>query len=221
VGAPNPGHCPGQILGDERYHGIKISDAGVYRILRRKGLKRLPNRVGRRAVHTHRHARQVPDHHVQVDATFLKLKGRNGELTRRYPDTAIDDATRIRAMKIYRRHDQQNAIHFIDSVIEKFPFRIHTIRTDRGHEFQAKFHWHVADWGIRHVYVKPRTPQLNGEVERSHRTDEQEFYQLLNYKDDVDLGKKLAEWESFYNCHRPHGAFAGKTPYEALREQLG
>jgi transposase InsO family protein len=38
---------------------------------------------------------------------------------------------------------------------------------------------------------------------------------------DVDLGKKLAEWENFYNYHRPHGAFAGKTPYEALRERLG
>ncbi len=54
--------------------------------------------------------------------------------------TAIDDATRIRAMKIYLRHNQQNAIKFIDYVIEKFPFRIHTIRTDRGHEFQAQFH---------------------------------------------------------------------------------
>ena len=105
--------------------------------------------------------------------------------------------------------------------MEKFPFRIHTIRTDRGHEFQAKFHWHVADKGIRHVYIKPRTPQLNGKVERSHRTDKQEFYQLLTYKDDVDLGRKLAEWEEFYDCHRPRGAFAGKTLYEALGERLG
>jgi len=105
-------------------------------------------------------------------------------------------------------------------VIEKFPFRIHTIRTDRGHEFQAKFHWHVADKGIRHVYIKPRTPQLNGKVEQSHRTDRQELCQLLTYKDDVGLEKKLAEWENFYNYHRPHGAFAGKAPYEALRERL-
>ena len=205
----------------EGYHGIKISDAGVYRILRRNGLNRLPNRVGRRAVHTHRYAKQVPGHHVQVDVAFLKLKGKNGQPTRRYQFTAIDDATRIRALKVYKRHSQRNAIRFIDYVIEKFPFRIHTIRTDRGHEFQAKFHWHVADKGIRHVYIKPRTPQLNGKVERSHRTDRQEFYQLLTYKDDVDLEKKLAEWENFYNYHRPHVACAGKSPYEALRERLG
>ena len=124
-------------------------------------------------------------------------------------------------MKIYVRHNQQNAIKFIDYVIEKFPFRLHTIRTDCGHEFQAQFHWHVEDKGMRHVYIKPRSPQLNGKVERSHRTDQEEFYQLLTYTDDVDLNEKLAEWERFYNLHRPHGAFQGQTPYEALRCRLG
>src|SRR5664279_6212166 len=94
------------------------------------------------------------------------------------------------------------------------------IRTDNGHEFQAKFHWHVEDKGIRHAYIKKGTPQLNGKVERSHRSDQEEFYQLLSYKDDVDLETKLEEWENFYNFNRPHGAFNGKTPYEALREKL-
>ena len=70
------------------------------------------------------------------------------------------------------------------------------------------------------VYIKPRTPQLNGKVERSHRTDKDEFYPLLTYRDDVDLEKKLAVWERFYNFDRPHGAHSGKTPYEALREKL-
>ena len=44
--------------------------------------------------------------------------------------------------------------------------------------------------------------------------------QLLTYTGDVDLNAKLAEWERFYNYQRPHGAFRGKTPYEALREKL-
>ena len=56
---------------------------------------------------------------------------------RRYQYTAIDDATRVRALKIYKRHTQKSAIDFIDYVVEKFPFRIQTIRTDRGHEFQV------------------------------------------------------------------------------------
>jgi transposase InsO family protein len=56
--------------------------------------------------------------------------------------------------------------------------------------------------------------------DRSHRSDKDEFYQLLTYRDDVDLEKKLAVWERFYNFDRPHGAHGGKTPYEALREKL-
>jgi transposase InsO family protein len=204
----------------DRYHGIKICDATVSRILRRHGMNRLPGKVGRRAVHTKRYAKQVPGHHIQVDVKFLTFLGKDEKKVRRYQYTAIDDATRIRALKIYLRHNQQNAIKFVDYVIEKFPFRIQMIRTDRGHEFQAQFHWHVEDKGIQHVYIKPRSPELNGKVERSHRSDQEEFYQLLTYKDDVDLGKKLAEWERFYNFGRPHGAFNGKTPYEALRELL-
>ena len=145
---------------------------------------------------------------------------KKGAPVRRYQYTAIDDATRIRALKVYRRHTQANAIDFIDYVVKKFPFRINTIRTDRGHEFQAQFHWHVADLGMEHVYIKPKTPQLNGKVERSHRTDKDEFYQLLTYRGDVDLKKKLSEWEHFYNYNRPHGAHHGKTPYEVLREKL-
>ena len=62
--------------------------------------------------------------------------------------------------------------------------------------------------------------QLNGKVERSHRSDEQDFYQLLSYKGDIDPNAKLAEWERFYNLARPHGAHNGKTPYETLCEKL-
>ena len=62
-------------------------------------------------------------------------------------------------------------------------------------------------------HIKRDTPQLNGKVERSHRSDGQKFYQFLSYKGDVDLEAKLDEWERFYNFHRPHGAQSGKTPY--------
>ena len=122
----------------ERYLGIKTSDATVYRVCKRHGLNRLPNRMGRRAVHTHRYEKQVPGHQAQVDVKFLTLKRKRGGSVRRYQYTAIDDATRVRALKIYKRHPQKSAIDFIDYVVEKFPFRIQTIRTDRGHEFQAR-----------------------------------------------------------------------------------
>ena len=192
-----------------------MSDATIYRILRRHGLNRLPRGTRVRKIHTKRYNKQVPGHHIQMDVKFLTFIGKKGEKIRRFQYTAIDDA-----LKVYKKHTQANAIDFVDHIIDKFPFRIREIRTDNGHEFQAKFHWHVEDLGIRHAYIKPSSPQLNGKVERSHRSDSQEFYQLLTYKGDVDLEERLDEWERFYNFHRPHGAFKGKTPYEALRERL-
>ena len=177
-----------------RYHNIKISDATVSRILRRHGLNRLPRGTRMRKVHTKRYQKQVPGHHIQMDVKFLTFIGKKGEKVRRFQYTAIDDATRVRALKIYDKHTQANAIDFADHIIEKFPFRIREIRSDNGHEFQAKFHWHVEDLGIRHADIKRGTPQLNGKVERSHRSDGQEFYQLLSYKGDVDLEAILDEW---------------------------
>ena len=204
----------------ERYHGIMISESTVTRVLRANGMNRLPKTAPRRAIHSKRYAKTVPGHHVQVDVKFLQLKDKAGKAVRRYQYTAIDDATRIRALQIFPKHNQACAIQFMDYVIAKFPFRINTVRTDRGHEFQARFHWHVEDQGIQHVYIKPRTPQLNGKVERSHRTDETEFYQLLTYTDDIDLNSKLAAWENFYNYDRPHLSLHGKTPYEVMRSLL-
>lgn len=204
----------------DRYHGIKTSEATVTRVLRAHGVSKLPKSAPKRALHSKRYAKTVPGHHVQVDVKFLSLKDQSGKVVKRYQYTAIDDATRIRALQIFSSHNQDSAIQFVDYVIEKFPFRICTIRTDRGHEFQAHFHWHVEDQGLQHVYIKPRTPQLNGKVERSHRTDDTEFYQLLTYTDDVDLTAKLEAWENFYNYHRPHMSLDGKTPYEVMRSLL-
>ncbi len=65
---------------------------------------------------------------------------------------------------------------------------------------------------MEHVYIKPATPRLNGKVERSHPADKRESYQLLDYRDDVDLHKKLTDWETFYNFHRSHFAHGGKKP---------
>ncbi len=205
----------------QRYHPqLKISASGVYRVLKRLGLNRLPRNAKVRTVKTHRYEKQVPGHHIQVDVKFLSFKDTSGKKVRRFQYTAVDDATRIRALKICKRHNQATAMEFINYVVDKFPFRIHTVRTDNGHEFQAKFHWHVEDLGISHVYIKPRSPNLNGKVERSHRTDGMEFYQLLSYTDDVDLNKKLKVWEDFYNFHRPHASLKGKTPYEVLFDKL-
>lgn len=119
----------------ERYHGIKVSESSVSRTLVRNGMNRLSKSVSRRTVHTRRYAKEVPGHRVQMDVKFANLTTVKGKNIKRYQYTAIDDATRIRALKIYNKHNQQNSIDFVNYVIKKFPFRIKMIRTDNGHEF--------------------------------------------------------------------------------------
>jgi hypothetical protein len=61
---------------------------------------------------------------------------------------------------------------------------------------------------MEHVTIEPRTPQLDGQVERSHRADTDEFYQRLTHRDDVDLEKKRAVWERFCDYDRPRAPSA-------------
>ena len=76
--------------------------------------------------------------------------------------------------EIYDRHNQSNAIDFINTIIDKFPFRIREVRTDNGHEFQAQFHWHIEDLGIRHPYINPprlsSTARSSGHIELTSRS---------------------------------------------------
>jgi transposase InsO family protein len=203
-----------------RFHQIPIAVSSVHRILTRHGMPRLPANQkhkphGRR---WQRYEKPQPGHRLQLDVKFLERIP--GTRRRLYQFTAIDDCTRIRVLKIYDACNQRTAIQFIDEVLHRLPFRVLVVQTDNGAEFQSHFHWHLEERDIQHVYIRPRTPRLNGKVERSHRVDEQEFYQLLDQdgiSDDVHLfNEKLREWEDYYNDHRPHGALNGQTPYERL-----
>lgn len=207
-----------------RYHQVSISCSGVWRILKRLEMNRLPTsqRYKPHKERWKRYEKQRPGHHVQVDVKFLApIKDERGKLRKHYQFTAIDDCTRLRVLRIYPRCDQKTAIAFIDYIEERFPFKIETIQTDNGSEFQSSFHWHVLDKGYSHKYIKPATPRLNGKVERSHRIDGEEFYKLLEgvvIDDSKQLSEKLQEWENYYNFNRPHGGIGGRTPYEKLLE---
>jgi transposase InsO family protein len=162
-----------------------------------------------------------PGHAVQVDVKFIAPLASSSK-KKYYQFTAIDDCTRLRVLRIYDRLNQKTAIQFVDYLLDKLPFRVEAIQTDNGSEFQTAFHWHLADRGIRHVYIKPATPRLNGKVERSHRIDGEEFYRQLQgvVIDDTELfNDRLQEWQDFYNYHRPHGSLGGQTPYERLRQK--
>ncbi len=203
-----------------RYHRVSVATATVHRVLQRHGMARLPANQKHRPHKKRwkRYEKQQPGHRLQVDVKFLERIP--GSRKRLYQFTAIDDCTRIRVLKIYDACNQKTAIRFIDEVFRRLPFRVLVVQTDNGAEFQSKFHWHLQDQDVRHVYIRPRTPRLNGKVERSHRIDDQEFYQLLDrdgISTDIQLfNEKLREWEDYYNFHRPHGGLDGQTPYERL-----
>ncbi|MDH3299873.1 MAG: IS481 family transposase [Acidimicrobiia bacterium] len=207
----------------KRYHDIEISQSGVWRILKRLDMNRLPasQRHKAHAKRWKRYEKQQPGHRIQMDVKFIApLEG--SRKPRYYQFTAIDDCTRLRVLKIYDRLNQKTAIQFLDYVCQKLPFRIDVIQTDNGVEFGSQFHWHVLDRGIQHVYIKPATPRLNGKVERSHRIDGEEFYRLLDGQviDDAEVfNQRLEEWEDYYNFDRPHGALGGQTPYERLLQK--
>jgi transposase InsO family protein len=206
----------------KRYHDVVISPSGVWRILKRLGMSRLPvsQRYRRHVDRWKRYEKPLPGHRVQVDVKFIAPLA--GSRRKHYQFTAIDDCTRIRVLRIYDRLDQRRSIQFIDYVLEKLPFKVEVIQTDHGAEFGSQFHYHVLDRGIGHVYIKPRTPRLNGKVERSHRIDQEEFYRQLQgvVIDDTEVfNTRLQEWERFYNFNRPHGGLGGQTPYERLRQK--
>jgi transposase InsO family protein len=204
----------------KRFHELVVAGSSVHRILRRHQMNRLPANQKHRphGKRWQRYEKPQPGHRLQLDVKFLERIP--GSRRRLYQFTAIDDCTRIRVLKVFDACNQRTAIQFIDDVLRRLPFRVHVLQTDNGAEFQSAFHWHVEALDIRHVYIRPRTPHLNGKVERSHRVDDQEFYQLLDrdgITDDIHLfNEKLREWEDYYNYHRPHAGLNGQTPYERL-----
>ena len=155
----------------KRYHDIDISKSGVWRILDRLELNRLPSSQRHKTYQKRwkRYEKPLPGHQLQVDVKFITPVGGAGK--RFYQFTAIDDCTRIRVLRIYPRCNQKTAIQFLDYLLAKLPFRVESIQTDNGAEFQSQFHYHVLDRGIRHVYIKPATPppQRQGRKVASHR----------------------------------------------------
>lgn len=206
----------------KRYHEITVNRSTVYKILKRLNMNLLPasQRYKKHVDRWKRYEKPQSGHSIQVDVKFLeRIKDAR---QRYYQFTAIDDCTRLRILRIYEKNNQLTAIQFLDYVLSRLPFHTEVVQTDNGSEFQTQFHWHILDKGIKHVYIRPRTPRLNGKVERSHRIDEEEFYRMLEgvVIDDANLfNEKLQEWENFYNFERPHSALDGQTPYERFREK--
>jgi hypothetical protein len=59
---------------------------------------------------------------------------------------------------------------------------------------------------------------LNGKVERSQRTDLEEFYPTVDICG-KDFGDRLRDWQDYYNQDRVHGSLDGRTPWQVWYER--
>ena len=112
----------------KRYHDIEISTSGVWRILKRVDLSRLPayQRYQRHDRKWKRYEKPLPGHAVQVDVKFIAPLSSSSK-KEYYQFTAIDDCTRLRVLRIYPRCDQRTAIQFLDYVLERLPFSVQLV----------------------------------------------------------------------------------------------
>lgn len=109
-----------------------------------------------------RYTREIPGEWVQIDTCEIA----DGL----YQYTAINDCTRMKVIKLYAQRSAENSLDFFEYVVEELPFPIQRVQTDRGMEFFAyEFQQRLMDYAIKFRPIKPRSPHLNGKVERSHR----------------------------------------------------
>jgi len=150
---------------------------------------------------------------IQVDT--LDLRPLPGVILKHF--TARDTVSRWDVLEVASRATAVTASRFLDSLQERAPFAVKAIQVDGGSEFQAEFERECKKRGVLLFVLPPRSPKLNGRVERAHRTHREEFYEV------ADLGWTVAEirphllvWEHIYNTVRPHQALDYKTPWQVV-----
>lgn len=151
---------------------------------------------------------------------------------RYYQFTAIDSASRWRYLKIYDGCDNGSAVAFLKELISIAPFRIRAVKTDNGSCFTNRYTGYLKSTdplnpklhgfdlecqrlNIIHYLIDPGKPAQNGKVERSHRTDQEMFYERNKFKSLSGLKRALRRWNTCYN-NLEHCALNGLTPNEAL-----
>jgi putative transposase len=150
-----------------------------------------------------------------VELDTLDIRPLPGVILKHF--TAHDVISKWNVMEVRRSASSTTASEFLDTLRERMPFPIKAIQVDGGSEFQALFETECQRRGIRLFVLPPRSPKLNGGVERAHRTHTEEFYEITD--SDFELAQiraELLKWERVYNTIRPHQALGYLTPKKFL-----
>jgi len=132
-----------------------------------------------------------------------------------YQFTETDSFTRIRALEVSDQQDTATTIACHKEAIKRFPFKIACENTDNGFENNNDFSRELKKENVFHFYSNRSTPTDNPRVERSHLTDDNEFYLKGNLFNDLQMQKEATKrFEDIYNFKRPHQALGYLTPME-------
>ena len=158
----------------------------------------------------------LPGDLVQVDTADVRWSGAD-----RYKHfSGRDVVSRWDVLGVYGRATARTAADFLDQLIGRMPFAVRAIQVDGGSEFKAEFEEACHERSLLLFVLPPRSPKLNGCVERAQRTHKEEFYQLLDPPDTLaELRALLLHHELLYNTVRPHQALGQRTPQEWLLAQ--
>lgn len=150
---------------------------------------------------------------VQVDT--LDVRPLPGLVLKQF--TARDVVSRWDVLELRSTASARSAVAILDALAARMPFPLRAISVDNGSEFMAEFEQACADRGIALFTLPPRSPKLNGNVERANRTHTEEFYEITDAEASLaSLRPALLAWETTYNTVRPHQALGYLTPAEYL-----
>jgi len=176
----------------------------------------------RRALRTRPYAVRKPKQYavsrpgdlVQVDT--LDVRPLPGMVFKQF--TARDVVSRWDVIQAHTRATGQTATQFLDTLQHRMPFPIRALQVDGGSEFAAEFEQACQQRGLHLFVLPPRSPKLNGAVERANRTHTEEFYQVSACSLEMKtLNRELRQWKKIYNTVRPHQALGYLTPLQFLQ----
>jgi transposase InsO family protein len=208
--------------------GIVIHENTIQKIIRREGLVRKYRT--RKLKYKYVKIPLLPGELVEIDIKYVPDLIEN---KRYYQFTAIDCSSRWRYIQIYDDYSNFHSVKFLEELIRVAPFRIRAIKTDNGSNFTNRYTGYLKSsdppnpklhqfdilcqrYNIIHYLIDPGKPNQNGKVERSHRTDQEMFYERNKFKTLKELNQKIKIWNEQYN-NLEHCGLNGKTPNEMLQ----
>lgn len=156
--------------------------------------------------------------HIQMDTVQRIEDG-----IRYYLYSAIDIKGKFALSLPYKKATSKNTLNFFKKLELVYPGRIASVQTDNGSEFLGMFEEHLTGNNIKHYFIYPRCPRINGVVERYQRSLQEEFVDpnVHLIHNQSRFSQKLADYIVFYNTKRVHQSLNYETPVDYMLKKGG